>query len=66
MDKLVKRGLWFMLGAALLMPVAFLLKNTHEYATLTILLISMGLELIGLIFVIVHIIKQRKLNHNKS
>lgn len=55
-----------MLAAALLMPIAFLLKGIQEYATLSILLISMALEIIGLIFVIVHIIRQRKLNHNKS
>ena len=60
MDKLVKRGLLFMAAAVLLMPFAVLLKNTHENTTVIILFLSMILELIGLIFVIVHMIRRRK------
>ncbi len=60
MDKLVKRGLWCMAAAVLLMPLAVLLKNTHDNATVVILFFSMTLELIGLIFVIVHMIRRRK------
>ena len=60
MDKLVKRGLWCMAAAVLLMPFALLLKSTHENATVVILLLSMVLELMGLIFVIVQMIKRRK------
>ncbi len=47
-------------AAVLLMPVALVLKSTHENVTVAILLLSMVLELIGLTFVIVQIIKRRK------
>ncbi len=49
-----------MAAAVLLMPIAILLKSTHENATVVILLLSMVLELIGLTFVIVQMIKNRK------
>lgn len=60
MDKLVKRGLWCMVGAVFLMPVAFLFKATNQDVTVFVLVLSMVLELIGLVFVIVHILKRRK------
>lgn len=49
-----------MAAAVLLMPIALVLKSTHENATVAILLLSMVLELIGLMFVIVQIIRSRK------
>jgi hypothetical protein len=50
-----------MLAAVLIMPLAFVLKNSHPNATLVVLFLSMLLELIGLIFVILSIIKRRKI-----
>ncbi len=49
-----------MLAAVLLMPTALLLKNTNENATVVVLFLSMILELIGLIFVIINILKRRR------
>lgn len=49
-----------MLAAVLMMPAALLLKNTNENVTLFVLFLSMILELIGLIFVIISIIKRRR------
>ena len=60
MDKRLKIGLIFMVAAVVLMPVAILLKNTNQVATVALLVFTMLLELIGLIFVIVSILKQRK------
>jgi len=62
MDKFLKRGLICMLAAVVLMPVALLLKNTNENITLIVLFLSMLLELIGLIFVIIHMINKKKAN----
>jgi len=60
MDKFLKRGLFCMLGAVLLMPLALLLKNSNENITLGVLFLSMVLELIGLIFVVLSILQQRR------
>ncbi|GAB1462561.1 DUF2427 domain-containing protein [Pedobacter sp. UBA4863] len=60
MDRNIKRGLACMLAAVLLMPTALLLKNTNENATVVVLFLSMILELIGLIFVIINILKRRR------
>ncbi|TKC12165.1 hypothetical protein FA048_00675 [Pedobacter polaris] len=60
MDKRLKIGLAFMIAAVVLMPVAILLKNTNQVATVGMLIFTMLLELIGLIFVIISIIKRRK------
>ena len=60
MDKLLKIGLICMLGAVVLMPLAFLLAAGHQTMLSATLAIAMLLELIGLIFVIISIIKQRK------
>ena len=49
-----------MLGAVVLMPLAFLLAAGHQTMLSATLAIAMLLELIGLIFVIISIIKQRK------
>lgn len=61
MDKLLKIGLIFMIAAVVLMPVAILLKNDHGALTMWLLIFTMLLELIGLIFVIISIIKRRKI-----
>lgn len=61
MDKLLKIGLIFMIAAVVLMPVAILLKNDHGALTMGLLIFTMLLELIGLIFVIISIIKRRKI-----
>lgn len=60
MDKLLKIGLICMLGAVVLMPLAFLLGNGQKTLMVGGLAFAMFLELIGLIFVIISIIKQRK------
>lgn len=49
-----------MVAAVLIMPVAILLKDTHELATVFVLFFTMLLELIGLIYVILSIFKSRK------
>lgn len=60
MDKLLKIGLIFMVAAVVLMPAAILLKDGHGSLTLGLLVFTMLLELIGLVFVILSIIKRRK------
>ena len=60
MTKHLKIGMICMLGAVLLMPVALFLKNANASATIAIIIASMILEVIGLIFVIVSLIKKRK------
>ena len=60
MTKHLKIGMICMLGAVILMPVALFLKNTNMAATIAIIVASMILEVIGLIFVIVSLIKKRK------
>ncbi|RZL46540.1 MAG: hypothetical protein EOP00_14665 [Pedobacter sp.] len=60
MEKRLKIGLIFMVAAVVLMPAAFLLKNTNQSATVGVLIFTMLLELIGLIFVITSILKRRK------
>jgi len=60
MDKLLKVGLIFMIAAVVLMPVAILLKNDNPNSTIWVLIFTMLLELIGLIFVILSILKKRK------
>ena len=49
-----------MLAAVLLMPTALLLKSVNENVTLVVLFLSMILELIGLVFVILSIVKRRR------
>lgn len=49
-----------MFSAVLLMPAAMLLKSTNENVTLAVLFLSMLLELIGLVFVIMSILKRRR------
>lgn len=62
MDKQLKIGLYFMASAVLLMPLAIFFKNDSENYAVIILLFTMVLELIGLIFVILSILKKRKSN----
>jgi len=52
-----------MFGAVLFMPAALLLKDSSENATLGVLFLSMILELIGLIFVVISILKQRRVRN---
>lgn len=61
MEKRLKTGLIFMVAAVVLMPVAILLKNTNETLTVGVLIFTMLLELIGLIFVIMSILKRKKI-----
>ncbi len=60
MDKRLKIGLLLMLAAVVFMPIAILLKNTQPLLTVWVLIFTMLLELIGLIFVILSILKKRK------
>ena len=60
MDKKLKIGLVFMVAAVVLMPVAILLKGVSEAATIVLLIFTMLLELIGLVFVVLSILKRRK------
>jgi hypothetical protein len=60
MDKRLKIGLFFMLAAVVFMPIAFLLKGVYPSVTIWVLFFTMLLELIGLVFVIVSILKKRK------
>ena len=60
MEKRLKIGLIFMAAAVVLMPVAILLKNSNEMPTILLLVFAMLLELIGLIFVIISILKRKK------
>jgi hypothetical protein len=60
MDKFLKRGLFCMLAAVFLMPLALLFKNTNANITLAVLFLSMILELIGLVFVVISVLKQRR------
>lgn len=63
MEKRLKTGLMFMVAAVVLMPVAILLKNANQAATVAMLIFTMVLELIGLIFVILSILNRRKSNN---
>jgi uncharacterized membrane-anchored protein len=60
MEKRLKIGLYFMASAVLLMPLAIFFKNDSQNYALIILVFTMVLELVGLIFVILSIIKKRK------
>ena len=62
MEKRLKIGLYFMASAVLLMPLAILFKNDSQNYPLIVLVFTMLLELIGLIFVILSILKKRKPN----
>jgi hypothetical protein len=61
MEKRLKIGLIFMVAAVVLMPVAILFKNGNELLKIVMLIFTMLLELIGLIFVIMSILKKRKI-----
>ncbi|TCC93239.1 hypothetical protein EZ428_00245 [Pedobacter frigiditerrae] len=61
MEKRLKTGLIFMVAAVVLMPIAILLKNSNETLTIAVLIFTMLLELIGLIFVIMSILKRKKI-----
>lgn len=62
MAKQLKIGIIFMASAVLLMPIAILFKNESENYAVILLLFTMILELIGLIFVVLSILKKRKSN----
>ena len=60
MDKKLKIGLVFMVAAVVLMPIAILLKSVSGQATIALLIFTMCLELIGLTFVVLSILKRKK------
>lgn len=60
MAKKLRNGLIFMVIAVFSMPFAVLLKDSHPQATILVLLVSMILELVGLVFVILSILEKRK------
>jgi hypothetical protein len=60
MDKRLKTGLFCMLAAVVVMPIAFLFRNEHANLTIAILIFSMLLEIIGLILVISNLLRNRK------
>lgn len=60
MTKHLKIGMICMAGAVLLMPLALFLKNSYTAACIAVIIASMLLEVIGLIFVIISLIKKRK------
>lgn len=62
MDKYLKIGLIAMVGAVLLLPASVLLKSANLNLMFGALIFAMILELIGLVFVILSIIKRKKLN----
>lgn len=62
MEKRLKIGLYFMALAVLLMPLAIFFKNDSQNYALIVLIFTMLLELIGLIFVILSILKKRNSN----
>lgn len=53
-----------MAAAVLLMPAALLLRGVNENLTLAVLILCMLLELIGLVFVVISILKRRKETNN--
>ena len=61
MDKYLKIGLIAMVAAVILLPASILLKSFSESLMLAALVFTMILELIGLIFVMLSIIKRRKI-----
>jgi uncharacterized membrane protein YqjE len=60
MEKRLKIGLVFMIAAVVLMPVAIVFKSNDQNYAVAALIFTMFLELIGLIFVILSIIKKKK------
>jgi len=60
MDKYLKIGLIAMVVAVVLLPAAILLRSLSEKLMLGALILTMVLELIGLVFVIISIIKKRR------
>jgi len=50
-----------MVAAVVLMPAAILLKNSNETLTVVLLIFTMLLELIGLIFVIMSMLRRKKI-----
>lgn len=62
MEKRLKIGLYFMALAVLLMPLSIFFKNDSQNYALIVLIFTMLLELIGLIFVILSILKKRNSN----
>lgn len=60
MGRRLKIGLICMLLAVILMPLAFLLKPNYPGLTIWVLILTMLLELIGLTFVILSMLKKRK------
>jgi len=61
MDKYLKIGLICMIGAVVLSPLSLLFRQLGTNSVFIILILAMLLELIGLIFVIISIIKKRRL-----
>jgi branched-subunit amino acid transport protein AzlD len=61
MDKLLKIGIIFMLVAVILLPVAMVLTTYGSLIQIIALIFVMSLELIGLIFVILSIVKRNKI-----
>ncbi|MFD0939807.1 hypothetical protein [Pedobacter boryungensis] len=61
MEKRLKTGLIFMVAAVVLMPAAILLKNSNQELTIAVLIFTMLLELIGLIFVIMSIVRRKRI-----
>ncbi len=60
MTKYLKIGLICMISATILMPVAFVLKDNYVAISIAIITASMLLEVIGLIFVVISLLKKRK------
>jgi hypothetical protein len=59
MNKNLKYGIILMACAVFLMPAALLLKGTNATLSTATLFLCMFLELIGLIFVVLSIIKKK-------
>lgn len=64
MGKFLKIAIFCMAAAVLLLPAALLLRGVSENLTLAVLILSMILELIGLVFVVISILKRRKETNN--
>ncbi|RZK53545.1 MAG: hypothetical protein EOO87_12655 [Pedobacter sp.] len=59
MEKRLKIGIYCMLAAVILLPVAILTKNVSEILMFSLLFLTMLLELIGLIFVLLSVIRKK-------
>lgn len=61
MDQRLKIGLYCMVGAVIILPIAILLKGNNAVVNAALLGFTMFLELIGLICVVLSIFDRKKI-----